>query len=190
MPRLFIGIKITPAKSLEDTFYALRKNLCQSNIKWVDLKNFHLTLKFLGDVEEHYINSLMMLLEQIADRNSQFTLESTGLGYFGKIKQPRVIWIGFKQNSHLKELQTSIEESLTELGFEKEGIYDLPHLTFGRIKNLEKSYCLFQEFRINCIKFFRMEKMAVKTAVIIYLSGSICGWAFCSDCEDYLVWTI
>jgi len=61
---------------------------------------------------------------------------------------------------------------------------------FGRRKNLKKSYYLLQEYRINSIRSKRMENVTVETAVIIYLSGSICGWTCCSECEDYLVWTI
>lgn len=136
MPRLFIGIKIRSAKSFEDTLSDLKEKFSQSSIKWVDTKNFHLTLKFLGDVEEFTLNSLIVLLDQIAYRSPEFTLESTGLGYFGTIGHPRVIWFGFKPNSGFKNLQSSIEESLYELGFKKESVNNLPHLTLGRVKSL------------------------------------------------------
>jgi RNA 2',3'-cyclic 3'-phosphodiesterase len=136
MPRLFIGIKITPANSLENIFYNLKKDLSQSNIKWVDPQNFHLTLKFLGDVKENYINSLVMLLEQIACNSQIFNLESTEIGYFGRTKHPRVIWYGFNSNDRLLNLQSSIDESLAELGFDKEKKSYSPHLTLGRIKNI------------------------------------------------------
>jgi 2'-5' RNA ligase len=136
MPRLFIGIKIRSAKSSEDTLSDLKEEFSQCSIKWVETKNYHITLKFLGDVEEYYINSLIMLLDQIACRSPKFTLESTGLGYFGTIKHPRVIWLGFKPNTGYKNLRLSIEESLDELGFEKSGVNNLPHLTLGRVKSL------------------------------------------------------
>lgn len=136
MPRLFIAIKITPSKSLENILSDLKEQLNQSTIKWVDSMNFHITLKFLGHVEEYYINTLIALLDQIAQRNSGFTLESSGFGFFGKTRQPRVIWYGFKSNSCLDKLQHSIEESLSELGFEKEDKNYLPHLTIGRVKAL------------------------------------------------------
>lgn len=136
MPRLFIAIKISPSKSFKSKLSDIKERLKQSTIKWVDSMNFHITLKFLGDVEEYYINSMIALLDQIAERNSGFALESSGFGFFGKTRQPRVIWYGFKSNAYLDKLQHSIEVSLTELGFEKEEKNYTPHLTIGRIKSL------------------------------------------------------
>ena len=136
MPRLFLAIKIIPSKVYEEAYFELKQKLSQSKINWVVRENFHLTLKFLSNVEEHILNSLNPILEQLATRNPNFILETTNLGFFGRKRQPHVIWQGYKQNPHFKILTTSIEESLTKLDFEKEGKYDLPHLTLGRVKYL------------------------------------------------------
>lgn len=136
MPRLFIAIKITPSKALEDTYSELKQKLSQSKINWVNRHNFHLTLKFLGDVEDYYVNSLHMILEQVAAGNSSFILETTEISFFGRKRQPQVIWYGYKPNLLFNKLATSIEDSLTELGFEKEDKNNLPHLTLGRVKYL------------------------------------------------------
>jgi 2'-5' RNA ligase len=136
MPRLFIGIKIIPAESLKDSFHELKGNLTQSSIKWVETENFHLTLRFLGNVDKASMESLISLLGKIAVENSAFTLESAEFGYFGKKKHPRVIWYAFKPDTNLLLLQSSIEESLTKMGVEKEEKHYSPHLTLGRVKNL------------------------------------------------------
>ncbi len=136
MPRLFIAIKIVPSKGLEDVYAELKQKLSQSKINWVSRENFHLTLKFLGNVEDYFVNSLSLLLEQVAASNSKFILETADFGFFGRKRHPHVIWCGYKYNHLLKVLTSSIEESIAELGFEKEGKSDLPHLTLGRVKNL------------------------------------------------------
>ena len=134
MPRLFIGIKITTAKSFENIYIELKKKLSYSNIKWVDPENFHLTLKFLGEVDKSLISRIIKVLDPIAGKNPQFCLESKELGFFGRSGNPRIIWYGFEQEDILLNLQSSIETSLKNLGFAKEKKGYSPHLTLGRVK--------------------------------------------------------
>jgi len=86
MIRLFIGIKIKPLPVLKE----LRSNLIEilhlSQINWVDPLNYHITLKFLGDVEKYYVNSLTQLFEHIASKTRIFTLQCDQLGFFGSEK--------------------------------------------------------------------------------------------------------
>jgi 2'-5' RNA ligase len=136
MPRLFIGIHINDPVDIADLQNDLKKKLRKSSIKWVEPENFHLTLKFLGDVNLHLTGPIAQVLRSRAQIYSPFEIEPDGLGIFGNITTPRVIWYGFRENSMLTTLQQGIEESMSGLGFAREQRNFSPHLTIGRIKYL------------------------------------------------------
>jgi RNA 2',3'-cyclic 3'-phosphodiesterase len=136
MPRLFIGIKIENQPNLTDLSNKLKQQLSNNPINWVDPNNFHLTLKFLGEVESFYINSLILLLKNISSKNKSFILQFNKLGYFGRKLLPSVIWFDFLPSEELKKLQQSVENSLLELGFPCDEKSYSPHLTLARIKKI------------------------------------------------------
>jgi 2'-5' RNA ligase len=164
MPRLFIGIKITTTEILESTYLDLKQKLSSSKIKWVDPKNFHLTLKFLGEVEEYFINSLIILLDKISDEYSQFNLISNGFGFFGRPVHPRIIWYGFQPEVNLISMQSSIEKSLVELGFDKEEKDYSPHLTLGRVKKMMPNHNLKEI--ISCLEIETEKYTVTKFSLI------------------------
>jgi RNA 2',3'-cyclic 3'-phosphodiesterase len=137
MPRLFIGIKID-SKNIISIANELKKQFSSSNIAWVEPQNFHLTLKFLGDVDVNLIDSISNILIRVCSKYNSFELISLKLGYFGSIYQPRVIWYGFKSNPILALLQDDIDHSLHELGFDLETKEFNVHLTFGRVKHINE----------------------------------------------------
>lgn len=137
MPRLFIGIKIENLPNITSLSYSLRKQLAGESIIWVDPANFHLTLKFLGDVEKSYLNSIKLILEQISQTQKSFSLQLNKLGYFGRKSQPTVLWLDFQPCEELIKLQQTVENSLTELGFDREEKKYSPHLTIARIKRID-----------------------------------------------------
>lgn len=136
MPRLFVAIKIPPSNALDDIYSELKQKLSQSKINWVNRDNFHLTLKFLGNVEDYYVNSLIKLLEQVAAGNTNFVLETTKIGCFSSKGKVHVIWYDYKPNHLFNKLVSSIQKSLVELDFKSEKRNIMPHLTLGRVKYL------------------------------------------------------
>jgi RNA 2',3'-cyclic 3'-phosphodiesterase len=137
MARLFIGIRIENHQKLTAFSSCLREKLSGNNINWVDPAGFHLTLKFLGEVESHFINSIRTLLTHISQQHNTFTLEFNKLGFFGSNQQPRVIWFDFLANSKLDLLRRNIDSSLFAMGFDIENKEFRPHLTLARIKNIK-----------------------------------------------------
>lgn len=134
--RLFIGIKINPSGEVISAINKLQQNLTDANIKWVNKENYHITLKFLGETPEYYINSIDLIIQQSLFKIREFHIGLNGCDIFGK-NAPHTIWIGLQKTETLIELQTSLNKSLSELGFEAEIRNYKPHLTIGRIKHLK-----------------------------------------------------
>jgi 2'-5' RNA ligase len=136
MLRLFIGIKCNDQKYLNVIQSELKELLAKSKINWVDPANFHITLKFLGDVEDAMVNSLIAVLDDISKKFQQVTLVPDKLGIFGSKSQPRVIWFGFREEPLLSKLNHTIEKSFMQFGFAPEEKKFTPHLTLGRVKKI------------------------------------------------------
>lgn len=104
-------------------------------IKWVVPENYHLTLKFLGEVSESRLEMIRTVLEEVAGRHRSFRLTVKGAGSFppGQNKM-RVIWVGIEAGPDLLALQSDLEDSLSQQGFEREERPFSPHLTIGRAR--------------------------------------------------------
>lgn len=133
--RLFIAVEI-PEKEKKTIWELIseqkRKNL---PIKWVEFENLHITLKFLGEIEEKKLNKILPVLSTISSRTKSFHLCLENLGCFPGIRNPRVLWVGVsKGGDELIKLATDLEDELYKIGFKKEERKFHPHLTIGRIK--------------------------------------------------------
>ena len=134
--RAFIAIEIPDEirEKISDLQSSL-KNL-GGRISWTKPKNIHLTLKFLGDIDEMLIDEIASELNKIAASISQFQIHVEEIGAFPNFKRARVIWVGTKsENEQLTELALQIDNSMEKLGFTKETRKFSGHLTLGRIKD-------------------------------------------------------
>lgn len=104
----------------------------QNGIKWVRPQLIHLTLKFLGEVDEGRTDEICQTLEMVCEDTEAFELEFAKLGCFGR--PPKVIWLGLEQQVvRLQKLAGDLENAFEMLGFEKEGRDFSPHLTLARV---------------------------------------------------------
>lgn len=106
-----------------------------SGIRWVDGKNIHLTLKFLGETDDKLIPEISERLSAIGMRHRAFTLDIRGVGAFPNYRRPNVLWIGIDKSDELERLYLDIEESMSRSGFKKEERGFSPHLTIARVKD-------------------------------------------------------
>lgn len=104
-------------------------------VSWVRPESIHLTLKFLGEIDEKKALAIAAALETAAEGIGPFTLEAGGVGVFPNPRAPRVVWAGVKDNSELLTLQKKIDERLAAAGFEPDDRPFTPHLTLCRIKS-------------------------------------------------------
>ncbi len=103
-------------------------------VAWVPPANFHLTLRFLGPVEEELIEAIAGRCRMRLAKHAPFELRARGFGVFPVADQPRVLWVGVDGGEPLAKLQRDVEGALVELGLPKEERPFHPHLTVGRVK--------------------------------------------------------
>lgn len=109
------------------------------SVSWVRPQNIHLTLKFLGMVEEQRLPDIVQVVREIAGKYSPFTLIPEGLGVFPHARSPRVFWLGIRDDSGtLAQMQEDLEENLEAVGFAREKRAFKPHLTIGRVRPYRK----------------------------------------------------
>jgi 2'-5' RNA ligase len=113
-------------------------------IKWVDIKNIHITLKFLGEFNSNDIAPIKNILETFLSTVNQFDLIFQNLGVFPSVREPKVIWIGISNPVQLIQLFEGVEKAALSLGYPKEVRGFSPHITVGRVKNGVNMQDLFQ----------------------------------------------
>ncbi len=133
--RAFIAIDIPPEirQAISSQTASLRKDSGRA-VRWVDVKNIHLTLKFLGEVSSANLNLLAQTLRAECEQTAPFTVSVEGLGCFPNLRRPRVLWIGLVAPPELNRLQRHVEASTTRLGYAPEDKPFSPHLTIGRAR--------------------------------------------------------
>ena len=109
----------------------------QLPVKWVRPENIHLSLKFLGDVEETRADELRTALQRAAAGNARLeprplTLQITGFGVFPDYHRPHVLWAGVTPEPGLELLQHGVEQAFAPLGFPTEARTFRPHITLAR----------------------------------------------------------
>ncbi len=103
-------------------------------VSWTKPGNFHLTLKFLGDVHAEEISVVTEAVENVAAKQPAFSIEFGGIGAFPTLTRPRVIWVGLKHGAAtVSRLAKAVNLELKPLDFPADNRFH-PHLTLGRVK--------------------------------------------------------
>ena len=104
-------------------------------IKWVAEENLHLTLQFLGDVEDTTLADVCNCVKRAASDFAPFDIHVVGAGAYPSARRPRTLWLGVAEGRELMiGLQTGIASALAGLGFRQERRPFSPHLTLGRVR--------------------------------------------------------
>ncbi len=129
--RLFIAIEI-PEEVKRILIDAQRKIVFPG--KATNVSDFHLTLKFLGEVDEKKVNAVVSELSKISF--SKFDVHLSGVGVFPDRNAARVMWVGIEPHKEIMELQSKVDGATRKLGFELDNNFH-PHLTLSRIKFID-----------------------------------------------------
>ena len=104
-------------------------------VRWVRPELMHLTLAFLGEVSQEFIESARARLVEVAQQNKSFIAQLRGLGAFPNPSRARVVWIGMEQGTdEVCALQADVVKALRSAGYQPEKRPFSPHLTIGRLR--------------------------------------------------------
>ena len=172
--RLFIAIDFN---ELKDYFLELQK-LLPKNAKLSLTKSFHLTLKFLGEVQPNNVEKIIENLQNI--KFQQFNVFLDSIGIFPTENYIRVVWIGLQPEEKVLGLQKSVDDCLKGL-FKKEKDFKA-HITLARVKFPEDKKAFVEELkRIKVdnkkieIKDFRLVKSTLTPKGPIYEDVEVFG---------------
>ncbi len=126
MPRLFTGLEI-PA-DIGQTLSSLRGGL--PGARWIDPENYHVTLRFIGDIDGIHANEVASMLFRVNRR--PFEVKLRGLTSFGG-KKPRAVVADIEPSKPLIELQAELERMMQRIGLDPEGRKFTPHVTLARL---------------------------------------------------------
>lgn len=115
----------------------LRERRGKLPVKWVRPENIHLSLKFLGNVDDARDGELRTALRRAAGGGSEpraVTLHVEGFGVFPHYRRPTVLWAGVMPDPQLELLQHRVEQAFAPLGFPTEARAFRPHVTLGRAR--------------------------------------------------------
>ena len=127
MPRLFTGLEIP--RHVADSLSMMRGGL--PGARWIDPENYHLTLRFIGDIDDAMARDIAGLLGRVQRR--PFELRLDGLASFGG-RKPRALVASATAVAPLLELQAEQERLLQRLGLDPEGRKYIPHVTLARLR--------------------------------------------------------
>lgn len=135
--RTFIAVEVEPA--VRSRLVALQETLGRSagDVKWVEPENLHVTLLFLGEVDERDVTDVCRAVAAVCAARQAFVMSVEGVGSFGNPRRPRTVWAGVAAGAReLVELHDALEPPLLELGcYRREDRQYTPHLTLGRVKS-------------------------------------------------------
>jgi len=124
--RAFIAIKAPGLENITE----------QLKIKGVRIvKEFHLTLKFLGEIDEKKSIEVKKAIESI--KFDPYDITTTSIGIFDDWGNIRTVWLGLKDDGETKKIYEQLEEELAKIGFRKEKREFEPHITIARVKFVE-----------------------------------------------------
>jgi 2'-5' RNA ligase len=128
MPRLFTALEIPP--DVRDAISAMRGGL--PGARWIDPENYHVTLRFIGDVDDHVAREAAFILGQV--RREPVEIRFDALASFGG-RRPRAIVAMVKPTPPLLEMQAEQERLMRRIGLAPEGRKFTPHVTIARLRD-------------------------------------------------------
>lgn len=139
--RLFIAVTIPEEvkAKIAEAQSELRRALPERSVRWTKREQFHLTLRFLGNVDAPRVEALEEALRAACRGFSALRLSARGIGFFPDLRFPRVAWVRVSdQANQLARLQQAVEVSTREFTPEEPGEAFTGHVTLARIKRIRR----------------------------------------------------
>ncbi len=133
MPRLFTGLEIP--NDVSAALSLKRGGLGRS--RWIEPASYHITLRYIGDVDDQTANEVVACLSQLPV-GCRFGVTLDHLGVFGG-KRPRMLWAGLAPCAELDNIHKDHERVLQRIGQDPDGRKFTPHVTLARLKDVSGS---------------------------------------------------
>jgi len=184
--RLFVAVRM-PGE-IRRRVAEIERQLMASgaDVKWVSEENLHITMKFLGYVEEDRLDAVCRAVESAVAGMSVFDVALSGVEAFPNPRRPSVIWVGVASGGEeLAALAERIESALERIGFARDDRPFSPHVTVGRVKSpalgMEKLREAMDRFKESPAGSFGAEGVTVMRSDLrptgpIYTHISECGF--------------
>ncbi len=132
--RLFFALELEPhvADALHHAAGPLRA--LEPDLAWATVEKLHLTMKFLGDVDQAGVERLIDVADQVARRHRPLDMTLAGVGAFPNFRRARVVWMGIESEPKLEWLHHDLEIACQDAGYEVEGRPFRPHITLARVR--------------------------------------------------------
>jgi 2'-5' RNA ligase len=139
MSRLRTFLAVEVGRVLRGRLVELQEDLARSadGVKWVEEENLHVTLIFLGDIDDRDSIDVCRAVGRVCAAAPAFPMRLEGVGAFPNPRRPRTIWAGVGAGAaELVELHRGLEAALVDLGcYRREERQYTPHITLGRVKS-------------------------------------------------------
>jgi len=133
--RSFLAFEIP--EEIKETVSFIYKGLKASSldVRWVRQENIHLTVIFMGNINESDLGSIERAVEKTCSKYAPFRIKAKGAGVFSSLRNARVLWIGVEGDTErMSYFRDSLQKRLRPFGIKRENKRFSPHLTVGRFK--------------------------------------------------------
>ncbi len=133
--RTFVGVDI--GSDIRARVASLQKKLAaiEPDVKWTETENLHITLCFLGEVDDREIPTVCRLVQGAAKGHAPFPMTVETVGAFPHLRTPRILWVGVNDGADvLTALHDGLEPGFEGLGYRREERRYKPHVTLGRVR--------------------------------------------------------
>jgi 2'-5' RNA ligase len=144
--RLFIAVNIPD--EIKEKISAFQQELrkLDCDIKWVNVENLHLTLKFIGEASPEKVDDIESSMKESVSDLKPFRVDFYGAGVFPDIHRPRVVWVGITEGADsLKGIASKLETLLEAVGIKKEEREFSAHATVGRVRSSRNTIALVKK---------------------------------------------
>lgn len=139
-----------------------------AKIKYVELLNIHLTLKFFGEIDTDGLEVLENAIENVVSEFEPFNIKIGGCGAFPNTNRIRVIWIGIEDDALIRKLHDRLDKEFVKLGLDKDRKFST-HITIGRMKspkNKDKVKATIEECKDVEIGEMTVDRIALKKSTL------------------------
>jgi RNA 2',3'-cyclic 3'-phosphodiesterase len=158
--RAFVAIEINKETRNKLSEFLTQLKKIDADVKWVACENIHLTLKFLGYIEENILSALDKIISDAVSCLRPFDINIENVGAFPSLKKPRVIFVCVQdKGSNLLKIYEKLDKGIEELGIMRDAKKYVGHITLGRIKSRKNIAALINALNSGVGYFFGQENV-------------------------------